>query len=85
MIIAAGLVALPELSVVATATAAVGSSQPRADLAGAPGGAVASPSALTGVHVFGWGFNSPVAIASDGTHVWVANAAGQSVTEFPTG
>ena len=31
---------------------------------------------------FGSGANT-VAIASDGTHVWVANAAGQSVIEFP--
>ena len=27
-------------------------------------------------------FNDPDAIASDGTHVWVANAAGDSVTEL---
>jgi DNA-binding beta-propeller fold protein YncE len=30
-----------------------------------------------------YGFNSPLAIASDGTRVWVANGDGQSITEFP--
>ncbi len=34
------------------------------------------------MHVFGWGFNQPDAIVSDGTHVWVANYAGDSVTEL---
>jgi len=29
-----------------------------------------------------YGFNSPLAIASDGTHVWAANASGNSVTEL---
>lgn len=28
-------------------------------------------------------FSGPSAIAEDRTHVWVANFAGQSVTEFP--
>ncbi len=30
----------------------------------------------------GYGFDSPDAVASDGTHVWVANANGDSVTEL---
>ena len=38
--------------------------------------------ALSGVQVFGWGFGSPDAIASDGTHVWVANYDANSVTEL---
>jgi hypothetical protein len=29
-----------------------------------------------------YGFNSPVAIADDGVHVWVANGLGDSVTEL---
>ena len=29
-----------------------------------------------------YGFNSPRAISSDGTHVWVANRYGNSVTEL---
>ena len=46
-----------------------------------------SPSAtpvrqLSGVNVLGWGFNGPDAITSGGTHVWVANANGDSVTEL---
>ncbi len=49
-------------------------------VAPAPDLAVASPAALSGVHVFGWGFSNPAAIASDDTHVWVAN--GDSVTEL---
>jgi hypothetical protein len=36
---------------------------------------------LSGVNVLGWGFNGPSGIASDGTHVWVANY-GNSVTEL---
>ena len=30
-----------------------------------------------------YGFDAPEAIASDGTDVWVANTADQSVTGFP--
>ena len=30
----------------------------------------------------GYGFDSPDAISSDGTHVWVANHGGDSVTEL---
>jgi hypothetical protein len=30
-----------------------------------------------------YGFNYPDAVSSDGTHVWVANGNGQSVTELP--
>src|ERR1035441_2219247 len=37
---------------------------------------------LAGVKVIGWGFNNPDAVSSDGTHVWVANSAGNSVTEL---
>jgi hypothetical protein len=29
-----------------------------------------------------YGFNAPTAISSDGTHVWVANNQGNSVTEL---
>jgi hypothetical protein len=29
-----------------------------------------------------YGFNTPIAVASDGTHVWVANDGGNSVTEL---
>ena len=32
--------------------------------------------------VLGWGFDEPDAVAADGTHVWVANASGDSVTEL---
>ena len=32
--------------------------------------------------VIGWGFNNPQAVASDGTHLWVANYHGNSVTEL---
>ena len=38
--------------------------------------------ALSGPHVFGWGFEAPEGISSDGTHVWVANYGGDSVTEL---
>jgi streptogramin lyase len=42
----------------------------------------AASAALPGPHVFGWGFNDPDAVSSDGTHVWVANSGGDSVTEL---
>ena len=29
-----------------------------------------------------YGFDGPVAVSSDGTHVWVANESGGSVTEL---
>ena len=45
-------------------------------------GASAKPPALSGPQVFGWGFNSPLGVSSDGTHVWVANVQGNSVTEL---
>ena len=32
--------------------------------------------------VIGWSFNHPDAFASDGTHLWVANEGGNSVTEL---
>jgi hypothetical protein len=51
-------------------------------LAPASGLAVASRAALSGVRVLGWGFASPASIASDGTHVWVANFDANSVTEL---
>jgi hypothetical protein len=36
--------------------------------------------------VLGWGWDIPQGgIASNGTHVWVANFLGNSVTEFPAG
>ncbi len=37
---------------------------------------------LSGVKVFGWGFDDPDGVASDGIHVWVANQGGNSVTEL---
>src|SRR5215472_12965989 len=42
----------------------------------------AQQDALRGPHVFGWGFNRPTAVASDGTHLWVADSSGDSVTEL---
>jgi DNA-binding beta-propeller fold protein YncE len=39
-------------------------------------------SPLNGPRVFGWGFAGPDAIASDGTHVWVANGGGNTVSEL---
>src|SRR5579863_9252342 len=45
-------------------------------------GAAAASDALSGPGVFGWGFNGPVAVSSDGTHVWVANFDSDSVTEL---
>ena len=30
-----------------------------------------------------YGFDGPVAMAFDGSHMWVANQTGQSVTDFP--
>ena len=35
---------------------------------------------LRGTHVFGWGFNSPGGVASDGTYVWVVD--NDSLTEL---
>jgi DNA-binding beta-propeller fold protein YncE len=32
-----------------------------------------------------YGFDSPLAIAFDGTHIWVANNGNNSVTDFPAG
>src|SRR5579875_1507032 len=34
------------------------------------------------VQTFGWGFNGPDASSSDGTHVWIANFAANSVAEL---
>ena len=45
-------------------------------------GAAAASDALSGPRVFGWGFNTPGAVSCDGTHVWVANFGGDSVTEL---
>jgi DNA-binding beta-propeller fold protein YncE len=42
----------------------------------------AASDTLSGPHVFGWGFNSPASVSSDGSHVWVANGIGNSVTEL---
>src|SRR5579875_4187367 len=41
-----------------------------------------APDALSGPHVFGWGFSQPDGISSDGTHVWVTNDFAESVTEL---
>jgi hypothetical protein len=43
---------------------------------------VAALDSLSGPRIFGWGFNVPDAVSSDGTHVWVANYFGNSVTEL---
>jgi DNA-binding beta-propeller fold protein YncE len=48
----------------------------------APASGAVSETPLSGPHVFGWGFRYPEAVASDGTHVWVANSGGDSVTEL---
>ena len=40
-----------------------------------------APSGPT-LKVIGWGFNGPQAVASDGTHLWVMNAGGNSLTEL---
>jgi hypothetical protein len=32
-----------------------------------------------------YGFNDPYGIAADGTHIWVANSHGASVTELTIG
>ena len=42
----------------------------------------AKQAALRGPHVFGWGFNRPAAVSSDGTHLWVADTSGDSVIEL---
>ena len=34
------------------------------------------------IHGSGYGFNTPVAVASNGTHVWVTSAGGDAVTEL---
>ncbi len=39
-------------------------------------------SAYTGIHVFGWGFDSPDAMAVSGSDLFVANRYGNSVTEL---
>jgi len=33
----------------------------------------------------GYGFGNPVAITSDGTHIWTANGVADSVTELTIG
>jgi hypothetical protein len=42
---------------------------------------VAASDALPGPRVFGWGFNEPDSVYSNGTRVWVANY-GDSVTQL---
>jgi hypothetical protein len=37
---------------------------------------------LSGPHVFGWGFDFPGAVSSDGSHVWVADDINNSVIEL---
>ena len=41
-----------------------------------------APDALSRPHVFGWGFNGPDSIATDGSDVWAVNYHGDSVTEM---
>jgi len=57
-------------------------------VANASGNCVTELSASTGALVkvlsgSNYGFDHPNAITSDGTHVWVANFYGSSVTELP--
>ena len=47
-----------------------------------PAGAAPAETPLSGPRVFGGGFTGPDAVSSDGTHVWVANQYGNSVTEL---
>jgi hypothetical protein len=52
------------------------------------GNSVTELSASTGALVkvirgSNYGFDGPSGITSGGTHIWVANTNGQSVTEFP--
>jgi DNA-binding beta-propeller fold protein YncE len=56
-------------------------------VANANGNSVTELSETTGALVkvirgSSYGFDFPDAIASDGTHLWVANEVGDSVTEF---
>ena len=44
--------------------------------------AAGAESPLSGPQIFGWGFSGPYSIASDGTHVWVADDFGDSVIEL---
>ena len=37
---------------------------------------------LPGPHVFGWGYDAPDGVSSDGTHVWVANFGSNAVIEL---
>ena len=39
---------------------------------------------LAGPQVFGGQVNAPEGVSSDGTHVWVTNEGGNSVTGFPS-
>jgi hypothetical protein len=32
-----------------------------------------------------YAFNGPVAVAFDGTHIWITNRGGASLTELPAG
>jgi hypothetical protein len=49
---------------------------------GVAGAVVVGPAAAAGVRILGGGFNVPAGVSSDGTHVWVANDAGNSVSEL---
>lgn len=44
--------------------------------------AAASPTALSGVNVLGWGFGRPEAVATGGGHVWVMNESSSSIFEL---
>ena len=50
-----------------------------ASATGSVGGLSAPPAVKS---VLGWGFYYPLGIGSDGTHVWVVNSGGNSVTEL---
>jgi hypothetical protein len=41
-----------------------------------------SETPLSGPHVFGWGFDFPGAVSSDGTDVWIADNIDNSVIEL---
>jgi DNA-binding beta-propeller fold protein YncE len=65
--------------------AAAGSLVVASMITAAPAGAIttsSAPLALTGPTVFGGGFEFPASVSVDGTHVWVANYDGNSLTEL---
>jgi hypothetical protein len=78
---AGAVMAVPGAAAAGTTTTALGGQRSGAATVWTPAGAQ-SPAALNGPQVFGWGFDTPAPVATDGTDVWVANFAGNSVTEL---